>query len=233
MNNLNLMFINFKLLSDKIGLLQLKNIAKKNSLNSKMLEEVLHLINSIKNERIKAIILESLCPKVFSSGHDLEEFYKNFKISEEENNKVIDLCNKTMLSIHNSDKIFISEISSQLVTAAGLQLASTCDLMVASSDSLFSIPGSRIGLYAATPAIPLIHSLPKKVLFEMLFTAKSFTAEEMFKFGLVNELVEINLNDNMEKIELKVRDKSLKLCDKISLLDLDEIKKLKMSMYNL
>jgi len=191
------------------------------------------MINYLDKKEQRIIIIESICPKVFSSGHDLEEFYKNYKISEEENNKIIEMCNKTMLSIHNSNKVIISEISSQLVTAAGLQLASTCDLVVASSDSLFSIPGSKIGLYAATPAIPLIHSLPHKILFEMLLTAKSFTAKEMFQFGLVNELVEVDLNEEIEKRKSKVRKRSLELCNQICISDLEEIKSIKKTVNEL
>jgi len=225
-------FLNFKYITEKIGLIQLKNIGKKNALNFKMLQEIHEFVKDLENKDQKIIIIESLCPKVFSSGHDLDEFYKNLQNSAEENIKIIEMCNETMLSIHKSNNVFISEISSQLVTAAGLQLASTCDLIVSSSDSKFNIPGSKIGLYAATPAVPLINTLPKKILFEMLFTGKTFTAVEMFKYGLINEIVESNEDNTVEEIKSNVRKQTLALCDRLMLSNKNEIKYLKRKIYN-
>ncbi len=85
---------------------------------------------------------------------------------------------------------------------------------------------------AATPAVPLINSLPKKNLFEMLFTGKTFTAVEMFKYGLINEIVESNEDNNLEEIKSKVRKGTLALCDQIIFSNISDIKYFKRKIYN-
>jgi enoyl-CoA hydratase/carnithine racemase len=150
-------------LTNNISLIQLNNISKKNALSFELLKEMKSIVNKIDRET-KVVILESLCENVFSSGHDLSELFHS---TPNELHSIMNICSDLMLIINKSEKLFIAEIDG-LATAAGLQLASSCDFIIASSRSKFSIPGANIGLYAATPAIKLINFLPSKVAFEML-----------------------------------------------------------------
>lgn len=205
-------FINLIQIGNKIGALQLNNVIKKNSLSYSLLKELENVVNEeINKSDLKIIIMESLCENVWSSGHDLEEIYNNLE-NKEIIKGIVEQCSRTMMSIHKSNKIFIAEISDQLVTAAGLQLAASCDLIMSSTNCKFSIPGSKIGLYAATFAIPLIYNLPKKVLFDMLITSKTFSTEEMLKFGLLNKIVHSEKNENKILIKEKIRNETLNIC---------------------
>src|SRR5437764_6060837 len=76
-----------------------------------------------------------------------------------------------------------------LATAAGCQLAATCDLVVAAEDATFATPGVKIGLFCTTPAVALARAVTAKKAMEMLLTGGSMTAQEAERVGLVNRVV--------------------------------------------
>ena len=76
-----------------------------------------------------------------------------------------------------------------LATAAGCQLAATCDLAVAAADAAFATPGVKIGLFCTTPAVALARAVMPKKAMEMLLTGTPISAAEAERAGLVNRVV--------------------------------------------
>jgi enoyl-CoA hydratase/carnithine racemase len=75
-----------------------------------------------------------------------------------------------------------------IATAAGCQLVAMCDLAVASSDAKFAVSGVNLGLFCATPSVPLSRNLGRKAAFEMLVTGDFISADEAQARGLVNRV---------------------------------------------
>ena len=75
--------------------------------------------------------------------------------------------------------------------AGGLELALTCDLIVAAKGAKFGIPETSVGLFAAAGGLV---RLPNRVGYgkamEMAITADPITAEEAFAHGMVVRLTE-------------------------------------------
>jgi enoyl-CoA hydratase len=75
--------------------------------------------------------------------------------------------------------------------AGGLELALTCDLLVAAKGVKLGIPEAGVGLFAAAGGLL---RLPSRVGFgkamEMAITADPITAEEAFQYGLVTRLTD-------------------------------------------
>jgi enoyl-CoA hydratase len=75
--------------------------------------------------------------------------------------------------------------------AGGLELALTCDLLVAAKGVKLGIPESGVGLFAAGGALlRLPRRLPYGVAMEMALTADPITAEQAHEYGLVTRLAE-------------------------------------------
>jgi enoyl-CoA hydratase/carnithine racemase len=74
-------------------------------------------------------------------------------------------------------------------TAAGCQLAATCDLVVAAEEARFATPGVRIGLFCSTPMVALSRAVGQKKAMEMLLTGEFISAGEALAEGLVNRVV--------------------------------------------
>jgi enoyl-CoA hydratase len=75
--------------------------------------------------------------------------------------------------------------------AGGLEVALTCDLVVAGSDATFGIPEVKVGLFAAGGAlIRLPQRMPYGVAMEHALTGDLMDAESALRHGLVTRLAE-------------------------------------------
>jgi len=108
--------------------------------------------------------------KAFSRGENIGPFFEFVKVG--------------------SKKPLIAAIEG-FAFAGGLELALTCDLLVASHGAKLGIPEAGVGLFAAAGGLM---RLPSRVGYgkamEMAITADPITAEEGAQFGLIARLVD-------------------------------------------
>ena len=64
-----------------------------------------------------------------------------------------------------------------------------CDLAIAASPASFGVNGIDVGLFCATPSVPLVRNIPAKQAMEMLLTGGFITADEALARGLLNRVV--------------------------------------------
>ena len=138
-------------------------------------------------EDIKVIVLSGAGSRVFSAGHDLNEFLGDPDPQFLE----ADFAGITALmqQVVAQPQIVIARIDG-VATAAGLELASACDLALASTTARFALPGVNIGFWCHTPQVMLSRSVGRKQAMMMLATGKLFSAEHALAIGLVNSLHE-------------------------------------------
>ncbi|MEZ5739331.1 MAG: enoyl-CoA hydratase-related protein [Burkholderiaceae bacterium] len=88
------------------------------------------------------------------------------------------------------DKPLIAAVEG-FALAGGLELAMSCDMIVAAKGSKFGIPETSVGLFAAAGALlRLPRALPYGLTMKMALTAKPITAEIAHQYGLVTDLAE-------------------------------------------
>ncbi|MBT8241764.1 MAG: crotonase/enoyl-CoA hydratase family protein [Acidimicrobiia bacterium] len=113
----------------------------------------------------------------FSAGMDLKAFARGEDIGP------------MMDFIRNGSKKPLIGAIEGFALAGGLELALTCDLLVASEGAKFGIPEVGVGLFAAAGGLL---RLPSRVghgrAMEMALTADPIRAEEAFSLGLVARL---------------------------------------------
>ena len=159
--------------------------ARRNALS---LGHMLELIDCFKKigegGEARVVILRGEGP-AFCAGHDLSEmvgrdpaFYR----------RVFDVCCELMELIQAIPQPVVARVHG-VATAAGCQLAATCDLVVASEEARFATPGVRIGLFCSTPMVALSRAVGQKKAMEMLLTGDFISAEEALAAGLVNRVV--------------------------------------------
>jgi crotonobetainyl-CoA hydratase len=71
----------------------------------------------------------------------------------------------------------------------GLELALSCDLIVASDNASFALPEIRSGTVADAASVKLPKRLPYHVAMDLLLTGRWFDAEEALRWGLLREIV--------------------------------------------
>lgn len=72
----------------------------------------------------------------------------------------------------------------------GLEIALSCDLIVASSNATFALPEIISGTIADAASIKLPKRIPYHVAMDMLLTGRWIDAEEAYRWGLLREIVE-------------------------------------------
>ncbi len=170
---------------DEIGIVTLNNPQRRNVLSRAALGQLCERFEQAEvSGGVRCVVLASTGP-VFSAGHDLREIVD---ATEAERASLFELCTQTMLTIRRLALPVIAQVQG-LATAAGCQLATTCDLIVAAESASFATPGIKIGLFCSTPAVPLSRAVPTKKAMEMLLTAEPVPAAEAERIGLVNRVV--------------------------------------------
>uniref|UniRef100_A0A0K0G2C7 Enoyl-CoA hydratase domain-containing protein 3, mitochondrial n=1 Tax=Strongyloides venezuelensis TaxID=75913 RepID=A0A0K0G2C7_STRVS len=158
----------------------------RNALSLEMLNTLyqeLFYINKI--NKVRSVIIAGEGP-AFSAGHDLKEL--TTEKGSEYHKEVFSRCTQLMKLIHSMQIPIIAEVNG-VAAAAGLQLALSCDIVIASDKSKFSVPGVKAGLFCHTPGIPLVRNIPQKIAMGMLFTGRPLDAEEAMKAGMVTKIV--------------------------------------------
>lgn len=163
-----------------------------NALSDHMLAVLQAALDFIALDPTARIVVIAATGKAFCAGHNLKDMRDNPELAYYQ--KLFAQCTRMMLSIQNLDVPVIARVQG-LATAAGCQLVAQCDLAVAASNATFGVNGIDIGLFCATPSVPLVRNMPAKQAMEMLLTGEFITADEARVRGLVNRVVPLEALD--------------------------------------
>lgn len=169
-----------------------------NALSEAMLEALSRELKAIEADDGARVVVIAAAGKAFCAGHNLKEMKAN--PSEAYYRQLFAKCSKMMLQIQHLPVPVIARVQG-LATAAGCQLVAQCDLAVASDEARFGVNGIDVGLFCATPSVPLVRNVPAKVAMEMLLTGEFISADEAQRRGLVNRVVAADaLDTEMDKL---------------------------------
>jgi len=183
---------------DGVEHITLANPKTRNALSMDMMKRITEDISrAAEDKTVRAIVLRGE-GKVFSAGHNLKEM--TVETSYEYHMEIFNTCEKMMLLVGQVPVPVVGVVTG-LAAAAGCQLISSCDLVVAGPNARFSTPGASVGLFCHTPGIPLARRVPRAVSGYMLLTGEPITAQEAYNAGLVSKLVEEDkVEEEVEKI---------------------------------
>jgi enoyl-CoA hydratase/carnithine racemase len=170
---------------ETVALVTMNRPKKRNALSLDHMQELITCLRAIgETGEAPVVVLRGTGP-AFCAGHDLSEmvsrdptFYRH----------LFDVCCELMETIQNIPQPVIAQVHG-IATAAGCQLAATCDLVVASEEARFACPGVKIGLFCSTPMVALSRAVGQKKAMAMLLTGEFISAKEARAEGLVNKVV--------------------------------------------
>jgi enoyl-CoA hydratase len=160
-----------------------------NALNSETLVELEMVIDSLAKARdIYAVVLTGSGEKAFVAGADISEMKD---LSGMEGREFGILGNRVFRKIETLEKPVIAAING-FALGGGCELSMACDIRIASVKAKFGQPEVSLGI---TPGFGGTQRLPRLVGIgmakELIYTGKIINAEEAFRIGLVNKVVEI------------------------------------------
>ncbi len=157
-----------------------------NAINGMMLQELQDAVQHIEREKaLRVVVIDSACEEAFSSGIDVA-YVKDIDVWG--GRQVAQALHKTFGAVRSLEKPVIAAIDG-LCLGAGLELAVSCDILIATDRSRFGLPNINIGIPAIVEAAILPHALSIFAVKEMCFTGEFWDAHKADRKGLLNALV--------------------------------------------
>lgn len=161
-----------------------------NALSDAMLAALSGALAALAQDRTIRVVILSGSGRAFCAGHHLKEMQAARAAPDRGAAYFADLfarCAAVMQAIPALPQPVIAQVHG-IATAAGCQLAASCDLVVAAAGTRFGVNGVNIGLFCSTPMVALTRAVPPKAAFEMLVTGDFIDAARARDLGLVNRI---------------------------------------------
>lgn len=182
--------------------LVLNRAATLNALSDDMLAALQAALDFVADDATARLVVIAAEGMAFCAGHNLKDMRAHPELAYYQ--KLFAKCTRMMLTIQNLGVPVIARVQG-LATAAGCQLVAQCDLAVAASNATFGVNGIDVGLFCATPSVPLVRNMPAKQAMEMLLTGEFISADEARVRGLVNRVAQLDaLDAELEKLVLSI-----------------------------
>jgi dihydroxynaphthoic acid synthetase len=158
-----------------------------NAFREQTLDELAHVISSTREDpSIAAVVITGAGDAAFSSGGD---FHAMMRLNRINGHLWNDRMLKVAMTIRGLPIPVIAMVNGHCM-GGGHELALWCDLVIASDNAVFGQSGARVG---ACPTVGATQYLPRiigeRLAREMIFLARTFTAEEAVRIGLINKVV--------------------------------------------
>ena len=185
--------------ADGVATLTLNRPDARNALSESLMAALSGAVAAIAHDpAVGAIVIAANGP-AFSAGHDLKEMQAHRADADRGRAYFTDImgrCAAMMKAIARSPKPVVAAVEGT-ATAAGCQLVASCDLAIAGVNARFATPGVHIGLFCSTPMVALARNVSPKHALEMLLLGEPVSAENAWRMGLVNRVV--NPGEALEK----------------------------------
>jgi enoyl-CoA hydratase/carnithine racemase len=168
-----------------IGWLVLDRPARRNALDTGMWAAIPPLIKSLdEHPDVKVIVIRGAGSDAFAAGADISEFGQ--ARSDAAAAKEYEALNgRAFAAIRGVGKPVIAMIQG-FCFGGGQAIALACDIRVADSSALFSLPPARLGLaYPLDGLRDLVAAVGPSCAKELIFTAKRLKARDALELGLI------------------------------------------------
>jgi enoyl-CoA hydratase/carnithine racemase len=160
--------------------------AKHNALSIDMWEAVPPLLEKAeKDDSVRMVVFSGEGEKSFVSGADISQF-EDMRAAKEAVKRYEQMAEAALAGICEFAKPTVARIG------GGVNVAISCDIRVASEDSVFAIPASRLGLgYRVSAMKNLVQLVGPGAAKDIFFTGRRLDAAEALRIGLVNRVAPV------------------------------------------
>lgn len=152
-----------------------------NILNIEMMSEINKALESLKEKKPKVLVFAAQ-GKAFSAGVDVSEHTRD-KVEE-----MISVFHRMFRLLHALGCPTLAAVNGAAL-GGGCELATFCDMVVASENAKFGQPEIKVGVLAPIAAVVFPSVLGLKKTMELLLSGETVEAHEALRLGLVNRVV--------------------------------------------
>ena len=168
--------------------IQFNNVARHNALSVDMWEAVPVLLNQAEHDaRVRLVVFTGAGEKAFVSGADISQF-EDMRAAREAVTRYEHMAETALMGIYNFPKPTLACIRGFCI-GGGINVAISCDMRIAASDAVFSVPAARLGLgYRYSAMKNLVDLIGPGAAKDLFFTARKINAQEAQSLGLVTRV---------------------------------------------
>lgn len=172
---------------DGICTVKINNPDNLNALNNDVLSDLENVFDEIKNDDDICVVVLTGEGRAFVAGADIS-YMKDLNAKEAK--KFAEHGARVFRKIETLDIPVIAAVNG-FALGGGCELCMSCDLRIASSKAKFGQPEVGLGItpgFSGTQRLPRLVGLG--VAKELIYTATAIKADEAYRIGLVNKVVE-------------------------------------------
>lgn len=173
---------------DGIATLTLCRAEKRNAIGKALIAEFVSALAEVEASAAQVLIVAAE-GRAFCAGMDLEELRALAAQTAEENLAHSRRIAAMFRALYEFPKATVAAVNGAAM-AGGAGLALLCDFTLASTAASFGFTEVRIGFVPAMVGAFLLRQVGEKHARDLLLTGRAISAEEAFRMGLVNEVVE-------------------------------------------
>jgi enoyl-CoA hydratase / 3-hydroxyacyl-CoA dehydrogenase len=158
-----------------------------NSIAPQVVEDLQKLWQRVRSSGVRALVIASSNPFVFSAGADI----KSFTTLDESSGRALIEGAHGLFSELGRDGVATIAAVNGIAYGGGCELAMACDVRIAARAALFGQPEIKLGIipgFGGTQRLPRLAGTSKAL--EMNLVGDPILAEEAFELGLANRVVE-------------------------------------------
>jgi enoyl-CoA hydratase/carnithine racemase len=174
-----------------VGYLELDRPDRLNAMSFEMLHDLVNVTAEIAASDVRCLIISG-SGTVFSAGFDVEAFQTGLLYETETVTRyeAAELGGRMADAIESLPQVTLAAMHGHVVGGA-VVLAAACDLRVADSDTVFSIPEIDLGIPLGWGGIRrLVRDIGPALTKELLLTGRPFTAQEARNAGFLNSVTD-------------------------------------------
>lgn len=170
-----------------IALMVLDRQEALNALSFAIIDEIGAAFDNVAKMKVRALVITGAGPKAFCAGADIKELRNRSLAAQREG---LERGQGVFAKLDTFPVASIAVLNG-FAFGGGLELALACTFRLATRNAKMGLPEIKLGL---TPGYGGTQRLPRLVgegrALEMILTGKTIDAEEAYRIGLVNRLVE-------------------------------------------
>src|SRR3954469_9471409 len=173
-------------IAEGIATLALNRPDKRNALNLDMCDDLNAAIDAVRTNAEARVLLVTGNGPSFCAGADLKE--RDGKTPEwmrERRRR----SNAAYLALQTLEIPAVAVVDG-MCAGSGCEIATSCDFILASDKAQFRYPEAQLGTVGATQRLPRI--VGKPLAKELMFTGRTFGADEAKSIGLVNRVFAVD-----------------------------------------
>ncbi|HWX96433.1 MAG TPA: 3-hydroxyacyl-CoA dehydrogenase NAD-binding domain-containing protein [Solirubrobacteraceae bacterium] len=158
-----------------------------NSISPQVVQDLEKVWASVKESGVRALVIASSNPFLFSAGADIKAFTT---MDEASGAELINAAHALFKDL-GSDGVSTIAAVNGLAFGGGCELAMACDVRIAARSAIFGQPEIKLGIipgFGGTQRLPRLVGVSKAL--EMNLVGDPVLADEAFELGLCNRLVD-------------------------------------------